>query len=147
MKFNSKKDWWLTLIIWGGALFAIGSGMYGLMEKPADLFIIFIVIFGAIIVPLFMLWMWFTTYYILNEENLIIKYGPFKSTIPLQSINRVKKTNNPLSSPALSLKRVEILYDKYNSVFISPVDRDEFIALLCKRCPQIEYSKSKTSKS
>ncbi|MCM3213941.1 PH domain-containing protein [Niallia taxi] len=147
MKFNSKKDWWLTLIIWGGALFAIGSGMYGLMEKPADLFIIFIVIFGAIIVPLFMLWMWFTTYYILNEENLIIKYGPFKSTIPLQSINRVKKTNNPLSSPALSLKRVEILYDKYNSVFISPVDRDEFIALLCKRCPQIEYSKSKTPKS
>lgn len=147
MKFNSKKDWWLTLIIWGGALFAIGSGMYGLMEKPADLFIIFIVIFGAIIVPLFMLWMWFTTYYILNEENLIIKYGPFKSTIPLQSINRVKKTNNPLSSPALSLKRVEIHYDKYNSVFISPVDRDEFIALLCKRSPQIEYSKSKTPKS
>ncbi|MEY8738569.1 PH domain-containing protein [Bacillales bacterium AN1005] len=43
----------------------------------------------------------------------------------------------------MSLKRVEIFYDKYNSVFISPVDRDEFIALLCKRCPQIEYSKTK----
>ncbi|MEI2406308.1 PH domain-containing protein [Niallia taxi] len=147
MKFNSKKDWWLTLIIWGGALFAIGSGIYGLVEKPADLLIILLVIFGAIMVPLFMLWMWFTTYYILNEENLIIKYGPFKSTIPLQSINTVKKTNNPLSSPALSLKRVEIFYDKYNSVFISPVDRDEFIALLCKRFPQIEYSKTKTPKA
>lgn len=147
MKFNSKKDWWLTLIIWGGALFAIGSGIYGLVEKPADLLIILLVIFGAIMVPLFMLWMWFTTYYILNEESLIIKYGPFKSTIPLQSINTVKKTNNPLSSPALSLKRVEIFYDKFNSVFISPVDRDEFIALLCKRCPQIEYSKTKTPKA
>jgi hypothetical protein len=26
MKFLSKKDWWLTIIIWGAMLFSIGSG-------------------------------------------------------------------------------------------------------------------------
>lgn len=139
MRFNSKKDWWLTLIIWGAALFAMGSGIYGLMVKPASFLIFFIVLIGAITVPLFMLWMWFTTYYFLNKEDLIIKYGPFQSTIPLHAIKYVKKTNNPFSSPALSLKRVEIFYGKYNSVLISPVDRDGFIAVLCKSWPHIEY--------
>jgi hypothetical protein len=69
---------------------------------------------------------------------LVIKYGPFKKIIPLNTIKSVKKTMNPLSSPALSLKRLEIIYGQYNMVLISPKDRDEFMKILSKHCPQAE---------
>ena len=80
--------------------------------------------------------MWLTTYYIIGEKDLIIRYGPFKKVVPLEKITSVRKTMNPLSSPALSLKRLEIMYGQYHSVLISPKDRDEFVEILSKRCPR-----------
>lgn len=136
MKIASKKDGWLTLIVWGSMLFAIGSGVFSLLadtQKEAPALVILIL---SVILPLFLLWIWCTTFYILDEESLVIRYGPFSKTIPLQSIRSVKKTRNPLSSPALSLQRIEIAYGKYDFVLISPKDRDAFIEILARRCPQ-----------
>jgi membrane protein YdbS with pleckstrin-like domain len=138
MKFPSKKDWWLTFIIWGAMLFAMGSGIYELIFEESDLIDFVFVLVLAVILPLFLLWTWLTTYYVLDESNLVIKYGPFKKIIPLNTIKSVKKTMNPLSSPALSLKRLEIIYGQYNMVLISPKDRDEFMKILSKHCPQAE---------
>ncbi|RDW18030.1 hypothetical protein CWR45_10245 [Oceanobacillus chungangensis] len=56
----------------------------------------------------------------------------------MRHYNICKKTKNPLSSPALSLKRLEIVYGQYNSVLISPFDREEFIRILSKRCQHIK---------
>jgi membrane protein YdbS with pleckstrin-like domain len=138
MKFPSKKDWWLTIIIWGAMLFAMGSGIYSLIFEESNFIDFVIVLILAIMLPVFLLWMWLTTYYVLDESNLVIKYGPFKKIIPLNTIKSVKKTMNPLSSPALSLKRLEIIYGQYNMVLISPKDRDEFMKILSKHCPQAE---------
>jgi membrane protein YdbS with pleckstrin-like domain len=138
MKFPSKKDWWLTNIIWGAMLFAMGSGIYSLIFEESNFIDFVIVLILAVMLPVFLLWMWLTTYYVLDESNLVIKYGPFKKIIPLNTIKSVKKTMNPLSSPALSLKRLEIIYGQYNMVLISPKDRDEFMKILSKHCPQAE---------
>jgi membrane protein YdbS with pleckstrin-like domain len=138
MKFPSKKDWWLTIIIWGAMLFAMGSGIYSLIFEESNFIDFVIVLILAVMLPVFLLWMWLTTYYVLDESNLVIKYGPFKKIIPLNTIKSVKKTMNPLSSPALSLKRLEIIYGQYNMVLISPKDRDEFMKILSKHCPQAE---------
>jgi membrane protein YdbS with pleckstrin-like domain len=138
MKFPSKKDWWLTIIIWGAMLFAMGSGIYSLIFEESNFIDFVIVLILSVMLPVFLLWMWLTTYYVLDESNLVIKYGPFKKIIPLNTIKSVKKTMNPLSSPALSLKRLEIIYGQYNMVLISPKDRDEFMKILSKHCPQAE---------
>lgn len=138
MKFPSKKDWWLTIIIWGAMLFAIGSGVYTLIFEESNLIDFVFVLIFTVMLPVFLLWMWLTTYYVLDESNLVIKYGPFKKIIPLNTIKSVKKSMNPLSSPALSLKRLEIVYSQNNMVLISPKDRDEFMKILSKHCPQAE---------
>ncbi|AIE59171.1 PH domain-containing protein [Bacillus methanolicus] len=138
MKFPSKKDWWLTIIIWGAMLFAIGSGVYALIFEESNLIDFVFVLIFTVMLPVFLLWMWLTTYYVLDESNLVIKYGPFKKIIPLNTIKSVKKSMNPLSSPALSLKRLEIVYSQNNMVLISPKDRDEFMKILSKHCPQAE---------
>ena len=135
MKFTSKKDWWLTAIIWTAMLFAIGSGGYALIKETPSLGDLLLTMTFTFLLPILILWLWLTTFYLVEEDNLIIKYGPFKKTIPLESIKSIKKTMNPLSSPALSLKRLDIEYGQYQNVLISPKDRDEFMEILSKRCP------------
>lgn len=55
----------------------------------------------------------------------------FKQGIDIKKIRKIEKTNNPISSPALSVRdRIEIYYDKYDSVIISPERQAEFIQKL-----------------
>lgn len=90
---------------------------------------------GAIVlisVTIFILSFLFRTYYEVEGKNLKIVSGfIFKKEIDIMSIRKIEKTNNPLSSPALSLKdRIEIYYSKFDSVIISPERQSEFIATL-----------------
>lgn len=138
MKFKSRKDWWLTLIVWLAMMVALGSGLYELIYRTPSFPEFLAALFLSVFLPLFILWMWLTTYYVINENHLVIRFDPFKKMVPLESIKSVKKTMNPISSPALSLKRIEIVYDQYNTVLISPIDRDEFIKVLLKQCKDIK---------
>lgn len=54
------------------------------------------------------------------------------------SIKNISETRNPISSPALSLDRLEIVYNRFDSVLISPADKIDFIAELLHRKPDIE---------
>jgi membrane protein YdbS with pleckstrin-like domain len=138
MNIPSQKDAWLTIIVWGALLLAIGSGVQALIAQRSTVGEQTAVIVCSIALPLFLLWMWRTTYYVLDEEHLTIRYGPFRKTIPLEAIRSVRKTSNPMASPALSLQRLEIVYGPYHTALISPKDRDAFIALLHERCPNID---------
>jgi hypothetical protein len=138
LKYPSKVDLWLAILIWGSMLGTIGIGLYAMFNKASSFWEIILLLFSCVLFPLFMLWGCFTTHYLLNDTHLIIRYGPFKKKIPLDRITSVKKTSNPLSSPALSLKRLEISYNTYDMVLISPKNRDEFITLLSDRCINIK---------
>ena len=147
MKWKSQKDWWLSLIVWITMISAMGSGFFALIDQTLNIWDLIIIITLCVLLPLFILWMWLTTYYVVDENHLIIQFGPFKKVIPLDTIKSVRKTTNPISSPALSLKRLEIVYGYYDSVLISPIHRDEFIEVLSERCKSIQViSKSREEK-
>ncbi|WP_180953743.1 PH domain-containing protein [Bacillus sp. T33-2] len=133
MRFHSEKDPWLTLTIFGSLTVSILSCGYSLLFGRLPGMLTPLIILGAAFV--FVLWIWLTTYYDLDDDNLIIRSGPFKKTVPLNEIHSVKKTSNIISSPALSLKRLHIKNGNNKSAIISPQDRDEFLEILRKRCP------------
>lgn len=54
------------------------------------------------------------------------------------SIRKIEETRNPISAPAPSLNRLEIFYNRFDSIVISPKDKPEFIANLIKLNPEIE---------
>ena len=83
---------------------------------------------------LFIVYLFLTTNYtIYNQQTLIVKSGfLMNKKIDINSITKISKTNNPISSPALSLDRIEIFYNKYDSVIISPKNEQEFIQDLHK---------------
>lgn len=86
---------------------------------------------GAALVPIATVgvpvWLGVSTRYILSDRELLIRAGPLRWRVPLQEINVIEPTRNPLSSPALSFDRLRIDYARGRSVMISPRNKDAFL--------------------
>lgn len=98
----------------------------------------------AVGVPMicFVLWIYFGTYYEFRDEYLYCRSGPFVEKIVYDKIKSVKLSQNMLSSMALSTKRIEIRQHGKGYItgttYISPVNREEFMMELIRRCKNIE---------
>jgi hypothetical protein len=96
---------------------------------------------GAIIILLctsFILHLFTSTYYQINGNQLIVKSSfVVNLNIDIASIKKITKTNSALSSPAMSMDRIEITYGKYDSVIISPKNKMEFIQEITSINPNI----------
>ena len=96
----------------------------------------------SIMIPVtaFTLSIFFGTRYTINEKSeLIIKCGIiYHSKVDISTIQSISKTRNPISSPAPSLDRIKIKYGKWDSVIVSPKDKQAFILALQKINPNIK---------
>lgn len=142
MFFPSKKDTWLTIIIWLFALLFILPPIFfpefGVWMTPElfDKQWLKIIILSPI--GLFLLWIWFKTGYTIADNLLLIRYGPFKKKIVIHDIHSLRKTKNPFSDPALSMDKIEISFAKFETVSVSPKDQHEFVRQLVKQNPAIK---------
>ena len=97
---------------------------------------------GVIIILLvigFVLYLFKTTYYIIDNNELIVRAGfVTNKTIKIESIRKISDSNNILSSPANSLDRIEISFNKYDNILISPKEKSLFIEHLNSINPNIE---------
>ena len=78
----------------------------------------------------------FMRYTLYNDYILVQCYIFGTERIPYESITNIKKTWNPLSSAAMSLRRIQIDYTvngRHEIMLISPVKRDEFLREVEKR--------------
>ncbi len=90
-------------------------------------------------VILFVIYLFRTTYYTIDENILHVKAGFLVNlNIDIDKIKSISKSNSIMSSPALSLDRIDIKYGMGQSVLISPKDRKDFIADLLAKNPTIE---------
>ncbi|QXA08459.1 PH domain-containing protein [Acinetobacter pittii] len=134
MKFRSKIDWWLLLIfIVTTAIIVMKiyeeNHNYSLASNFPHL-IFYILIILVIWLPIF------NTYYVVENNTLVIKSLVFRWKININDITQIEPTHNPLSSPALSLDRLKIYYMKngeVTSVMISPKDKETFLQAINKR--------------
>ncbi len=129
--YNSKIG--LELVIPLVLIFGTALAMT-IIEKP-NLKVI------AILLPviLFVVHMFLTTNYTIESDDLIIKCGFLSNkTIDIKTIKKITETNNPLSSPATSLDRLEINYGKFDKILISPKNKTEFIDDIKRLNPNVE---------
>jgi hypothetical protein len=127
--FKSKIDWWFGLIL----VYPIFLSITALLEGE------WIGLLGLAGVVGFILVLSKTTQYIINENQLIVKSTWIvNEKIDISKITKIEKSNSILSSPALSLDRLLVRYNKYDEVLISPKEKIEFINELLKINPNIE---------
>ena len=80
-----------------------------------------------------------TTQYKIVGKTLKIKSGIFvNKLVNIDSIRSISETNSLLSSPANSTDRLELKYNKFESIIVSPKDKDSFIKNLLELNPRIE---------
>ncbi|QDW20596.1 PH domain-containing protein [Flavobacterium sp. KBS0721] len=129
-KFESKIDLWFILfltLIFGGIL---------VRSAYDQNWISFSII---LLVVIFIAYMFSTTFYIVENKKLWIKCGFFFNlSIEIKGIKRISESYNIISSPALSFDRLEILYNKFDTVLISPKDKIRFIEAIQKINPETE---------
>ena len=102
-------------------------------ENAADLDLLLIPVI------LFFLFVFSGIKYSVDQKDLTVHSSFFsRNKIPVSAIRKIRETNNPLSSPTASLDRLEIFYNKFDSIIISPVRTEEFLKNLLAINPKIE---------
>jgi hypothetical protein len=131
-KYKSKIDLWLIIIL---TLVFGGIVIISIIKKDWIGFII------AIIPTIFIWDMFKSTFYIITEEELIIRCGIFyKLVIKINDIRKISESNDLISSPALSIDRLEILYNRFDTILISPKKKYEFLQSIETLKPDIEIN-------
>ena len=133
-RYYSKRDGWLVAIL-VGVLIAMSSSL--LSGEFSDLGAL---VWGAngLCAALLVgaLWM----YYDLDSEKILIRAGFFRWTVPVSEILEMSYSTNPVSSPALSLDRLKIVYgDSRSEILISPSDRMGFMRAVASRGHGLSY--------
>jgi len=126
MTFSSKIDVWVWLIL---SVFAAAMlfAAFSLLTQTAAVGPISLVLAVMGLSLALMLWIVMTTQYTVQNDVLRVRSGPFTWQIPISSIRQVKQTRNPLSSPALSLDRLEVSYGEKKKILVSPKNRSGFL--------------------
>lgn len=131
--YRSVVDWWLGLMLGGTIVWMFYLTILPIVRtgKVEWMITICTIVTCGILIPLFRI------RYVLYSEHILIScsiYG--KVRICYKDIVSIKATRNPISSAALSLKRLQIDYVEdgvHRTVLISPVRKKEFLEYLEQR--------------
>lgn len=121
--YSSRVDWWIAALIVGSVLFCFVLSFYLLRVDRTSAFILFGITALMVVITLLLV---IPCAYTLLDDHLLVQSGVIRYKIPYTDIRKIEKSSNPLSSPALSLRRVKITRKK-GFLLISPPDRDQFI--------------------
>lgn len=94
----------------------------------------------TILCTAFVLYLFYgTRYAIVNEKMLHVQAGfLYKVVIDISRIRSLENSRSLMSAPAPSLDRMEIAYDKYDSILISPEDKKSLVKDLLAINPNIQ---------
>lgn len=137
MKTHQSK---IDKIYWVILLFFVVMAVYGIIIQEWLMAII------CTISSAYFCLIFFTMRYVIDDEYLLIRTKFFPSQkVALQDIRKIEESNSILAAPAFSFDRLEIIYNKYDSILVSPEDKEQFIADLLNVNPEIEikYKKKK----
>ena len=126
MRYESKVDWWVPALLFGGVALATVDWISAPEDKWGDGL-------ALLIAWSISIWIFFHTYYELRRDTLFIRCGPFWRVVSLAEIESAEPTRNPLASMALSLDRIAIKLRSGRGVLISPRDKAGFQNDLAKK--------------
>lgn len=127
MVYRTAVDWWLGVLLGGCEILMIWVAVEPVIKEGKINWAMLLISLGMsiIILPLFGI------KYVMYSEHLLVSMSIYgKARVRYADIVDVKKTMNPLSSAAMSLRRIQIDYVEdgvHRVILISPVKRKAFI--------------------
>ena len=108
-RFKSKIDRWLLFLLVAIMVFEIVVMSIAAMQTGDPRLAVGLIVAALLIVALIGSLL-IGTHYTVDGNTLHIVSGPLRWKVPIDEIQSVQATRNPLSSPALSLDRLRIDY-------------------------------------
>lgn len=114
--------------------------VYQMITEPVGFWIIlicliFVVVFFYNILSL--------RYTIENKKLIVTTKIFYHKSIDIKSIRKIEETNTIISAPANSFDRLEIIYNKFDNLVVSPENKQRFIEDLLAIHPEIEVKYKK----
>jgi hypothetical protein len=132
MKFKSKIGPELLIPI---AIILTATGILLTYDKTWPGLIVILIV-SAFIAHIIL-----TTYYEVTDNILRVKCGVLMDkTIHIDTIKEIKETHDLIASPAVSLDRLRITYNKYQNIIISPKEKNKLIDQLKSINPGIKVT-------
>ena len=131
--YRTAIDWWLGLLLVACEVLFLYLVIEPIIRRGTVEWSMVLLAVGMsiLILPLFGI------KYVLYSEHMLISMSLYgKARVRYADIVEVKKTNNPMSSAAMSLRRIQIDYlenDVHRMVLISPKSRNNFIDEIRRR--------------
>lgn len=136
MKYESRVDSWIKLLFYITILLLI----LPVITIPTDE--VFFYLGSTLPIVGITLWILKGSYHIFEEEELLIKFGPFSTRVKYENIREISLNKNWMSSWALTSKRIAIkVHNKTffkGDVQIGPMNREEFADELKRRCRNLD---------
>jgi Bacterial PH domain len=139
MIFRSKRGIFSTILLWGlGILLLVAVPGRIYMEAGTFDSRFFTALIICTPFSLFAILGWFGTYYVVTDTEVEL-YGAFirVGKVPIASIKSIACTHNPTSAPALTFRRLEIMYGKWDMALVSPENEKDFLQVLKEKNPHI----------
>ncbi|HYH44549.1 MAG TPA: PH domain-containing protein [Thermoanaerobaculia bacterium] len=127
--YPSKVDAWLVAVLAAAIGFTLLQGVWLRSVSPSGSAVAF---GAAAFVILLLLLVAVPCRYTLEPDHLLIQAGLTRRRIAYRDITAIAPSRNPLSSPALSLRRVKVSYGG-RFLLVSPRERERFIQELRER--------------
>ena len=132
MKFRGKVSWWFYATMIGVAALLIPLIVASAFVEPNRAALLMNLIL-LVSIECFSISIAVHNFVVLEKEYLLIEFGLIWRRIPYEEITALAPTNNPLSSLAASLDRIEIKCRDHASTMIAVVDKERFLCEMKKR--------------
>lgn len=137
-KFLSTKNTFTIAILWFLVVFLIAILFINIKYESIST-IPFVII--SLVIAL-VIWILLDTRYVIKNNLLLYRSGPFRGRIDIDKINKIKQHSGlyvPVSmKPALDTKGFIVTYNTTDDVFISPSKSELFLQEILKINPKIE---------
>jgi hypothetical protein len=139
--FKSSKNYVMIKVLWLVIIFLLVVPFLAEGDKNADKVpLVVIVILYSITAML--IWILLDTKYLIKEKQLFYCSGPIRGSIKIENIRKVERWNKwyvtSFIKPALGKDGLIIYYEKFDDIFISPENKEDFIAALREINSRIE---------
>ena len=142
LKYKCKKDRSFGIFLFIACIIILGVAYIVPASTQSNYSLKDFLITSLFIIPLvaILIFCWFNTHYNIYKNFLIARSGPFVwkvNIFEIKKIRRNQKTLGGLWKPTLSWNCIEVLYKKYGTLSITPMDQEDFINDLININPEI----------
>ena len=139
--FKSSKNYLMISLLWLIIVFLLAIPF--LPDEPQKTAAT--ALFGVLIIygiAAMLIWILLDTNYKINKNTLFYCSGPIRGTIKIERIRKVERWNKwyvkSLLKPSLGNDGLIIYYEKFEDIYISPKNKEDFINALREINPSIE---------